>query len=235
MKKYFFVIVLIMRFFILKAQPDTTRIYNPELKKKFITTQIVPLSFIGVGSLLNIGSIKENIHKVTPRTQVQVDNYLQYCPIVEMYATDALGFDHKNSEGTQTKYLLISEVLSSVFVQSLKGATHVERPRGGNTSFPSGHTTNAFVGATILYKEFKDTSPLIAYSGFAVATTTGILRMTNNAHWLPDVITGAGIGILTVNLVYHFVPAQRSARMNKICLIPKLYPGKYGLYIQYRF
>lgn len=36
-----------------------------------------------------------------------------------------------------------------------------------------------------------------------MATTTGLMRMTNNKHWLSDVLTGAGIGILSTELGYY--------------------------------
>jgi membrane-associated phospholipid phosphatase len=35
-----------------------------------------------------------------------------------------------------------------------------------------------------------------------MATATGVLRVMNNRHWLSDVITGAGIGILTTKFSY---------------------------------
>jgi membrane-associated phospholipid phosphatase len=75
----------------------------------------------------------------------------------------------------------------------------------------------------VLYKEFKDTNSWIAYSGFVVATATGCLRMTNNKHWLPDVMVGAGIGILTVNVVYLLEPLKKlqfKSKNKKISFTP---------------
>lgn len=69
-------------------------------------------------------------------------------------------------------------------------------------SFPSGHTADAFVAAAILHQEFKKISPWIGISGYAVAATVGVCRMLNNKHWQSDVLTGAGIGILSVHLAY---------------------------------
>ena len=39
-------------------------------------------------------------------------------------------------------------------------------------------------------------------AGYAVATTVAIMRIYNNRHWLGDVCAGAGLGILSVTLVY---------------------------------
>lgn len=201
---FFFCLILILNG---NAQNDTLTVkINPE--KSFLKKQVLPVSFIATGTALSFGTLKRDIQDQFPNTNTKVDNILQFAPMAQMYAFDLMGIKHKNSVFDQTKYLVISQAASVLAVQSLKRITKVERPSGVRTSFPSGHTTCAFVGATMLYKEFKDTDPLLAYSGFAVAATTGLLRITNDKHWLSDVVAGAGIGILTVNLVYHFKPLK---------------------------
>ena len=97
--------------------------------------------------------------------------------MVQIYAFDLVGVKSRNSLFDQTKYLAISQIATSLIVQALKVTTNVERPTGGNHSFPSGHTTNAFVGAAVLYHEFKDSNCLLACSGFVVAASTGFLRI----------------------------------------------------------
>ena len=204
------------------AQSDSIHSVKPDTKH-FLKHQILPLSFITTGALLNIGNIKETIHDHTPMTSNKLDNYLQYVPAVQMYLFDAVGLKHKNNVFNQTKYLLISQLAAGIVVHTLKNATNIARPNGSPTSFPSGHTTTAFVNATVLYHEFIETDPWLAYSGFVVATATGCLRMTNNAHWLPDVIVGAGIGILTVNMVYQLEPLKKlqiKSRGKKVSFIP---------------
>ncbi|HZL08441.1 MAG TPA: phosphatase PAP2 family protein [Prolixibacteraceae bacterium] len=178
-------------------------------KQHFLKHQVLPLGLITTGVLLNIGNLKETIHNHTPMTNTTLDNYLQYVPEAQMYLFDAVGIKHLNNVFNQTKYLLISQLASGIIVHALKNTTKITRPNGAQSSFPSGHTTVAFVNATVLYHEFKNTDPWLAYSGFAVATATGCLRMTNNKHWLPDVFAGAGIGILTVDLVYYFEPLKK--------------------------
>ncbi|MDR3267846.1 MAG: hypothetical protein LBT83_02115, partial [Tannerella sp.] len=39
-----------------------------------------------------------------------------------------------------------------------------------------------------------------------VATATGVLRVLNERHWVSDVVTGAGIGILSVEAAYLMLP-----------------------------
>ena len=61
-----------------------------------------------------------------------------------------------------------------------------------------------------MYKEYKDVSPWICVGGYMVATTTGALRIANRAHWLSDVIMGAGIGLLSVEIGYMLLPVWRN-------------------------
>lgn len=78
------------------------------------------------------------------------------------------------------------------------------RPDGSSrTSFPSGHTATAFMTATMLRHEYGHLSPWIGIGGYTVATGTGLMRMANNKHWLSDVLTGAGIGILSTEVGYY--------------------------------
>ena len=39
-------------------------------------------------------------------------------------------------------------------------------------------------------------------AGYGVATATGVMRILNNRHWISDVMSGAGIGILSTELGY---------------------------------
>ena len=57
--------------------------------------------------------------------------------------------------------------------------------------------------ATMLTREYGHKSPWVGIGAYAVATTTGLMRMANNRHWLSDVLTGAGIGILSTELGYY--------------------------------
>lgn len=78
------------------------------------------------------------------------------------------------------------------------------RPDGSTAnSWPSGHTANSFVGATILHKEYGLTrSPWFSVAGYGIATATGVMRVLNNRHWVSDVMSGAGIGIFAGELGY---------------------------------
>ncbi len=71
-------------------------------------------------------------------------------------------------------------------------------------SFPSGHTTAAFVGAVFLSTVFSDyypDSPLklpVWLGSLMLAATTGALRIASGNHFLSDVVAGAVIGAVSV-------------------------------------
>ena len=89
-------------------------------------------------------------------------------------------------------------------VNGIKYTAKEMRPDGSQAnSWPSGHTATAFVGATLLHKEYGLTrSPWFSVAGYGVATATGVMRVLNNRHWVSDVMSGAGIGIMSTELGY---------------------------------
>jgi len=212
-----------------------------ENQKSFLKSQYVPIAIIGVGSVLTIGDIKKNIQKAFPNTNISIDDYIPFIPVAELYISDITGVEHLNTVYNQTKYLFLSQLTSVLTVELLKRTIREKRPDGGNLSFPSEHATNAFVNATVLYHEFKDSSPWLSYSGFAIAALTSILRVTNDQHWLPDVLTGAGIGILATNLVYYYQPLKNfdpfhlSGKSADIHIIPQISRNNCGFYLSCEF
>jgi len=173
-----------------------------------LKNQVVPISLISGGLLIEALGCKQEMQEWFPSTNTDVDDYIQYAPIAILYTSDLLGAKHRNSVFNQTKYLIISELATSLITISLKRLTHSTRPNGDPFAFPSGHTSQAFTGATVLFHETKDYCLPLAYSGYLFSTATGILRVTNNKHWVSDVLVGAGIGILVTNLVYYFEPLK---------------------------
>lgn len=194
--------------------------------------QILPLSLITAGALLNIGDIKQTLQDKVPNASTSFDDYCQYAPMAQLYLGNILGIKHQNTVFDQTKYLLISQLTSGILVYTLKRITDVERPWQGTGSFPSAHTNKIFVGATVLFYEYKDTAPALAYSGFLLAAATAYLRVAKDGHWVPDVVFSAGLGILTVNLVYYFEPLKnwQPFKRKDLALTPILSPNSIGIY-----
>jgi hypothetical protein len=146
--------------------------------------------------------VQQNIHR-----RYKFDDYIQYVPYVGIYGLDWCGIKAKHNFLDRTLVLGTSLIFATAAVQGTKYLTHIERPDGSNKhSFPSGHTTTAFLGAHILFREYKDVSPWIGVAGYGVAVTTASMRIINRKHWFSDVVTGAGIGILCAELGYLMLP-----------------------------
>ena len=128
----------------------------------------------------------------------------EYLPAAVMLGMKLGGVEGRSSWGRMLASDAFSALLMGSVVFSLKQTTHVMRHDGSNDhSFPSGHTATAFMTATMLTKEYGHKSPWIGIGAYSVATATGLMRMANNKHWLSDVLTGAGIGILSTELGYY--------------------------------
>lgn len=133
------------------------------------------------------------------------DDYLQYAPLAFAWGLKACGVRSRSSWGRMIVSNAFSAALMAAMVNSLKYSVRAERPDGSTrNSFPSGHAATAFMAASILHKEFGHRSPWFSVGGYVAAAATGITRQLNNRHWMSDIMVGAGIGILSVELGYLF-------------------------------
>ncbi len=228
MKKHFLFLFFILATITSTAQNDTVAVsvvkidptligdpIQPAPKPTFFSRAWAPigLSLISIdlmrdSSKYGLQTLSRSFVADTFRTHV--DDWIHYAPVVTMYAADLFHVPAKNTVWNQTKFLIISEAITAGIVWSLKLGLGVQRPNNGAyTAYPSGHTSQAFVQSQVLFNEFRETAPLLAASGFLFSTTTGVLRVLNNRHWVPDVLLGAGIGMLVTNAVYHFEPFKK--------------------------
>ena len=127
-----------------------------------------------------------------------------------------------------------------IIVIGTKEATGILRPDGSTyNSFPSGHTAIAFASAEFLRMEYKDVSAWYGIAGYTVATTVAGLRMYNNRHWFSDVLTGAGVGILSTQLAYIVQPwlSQKlfKRHYNNAIILPQLDKNSRGFVLSIRF
>ncbi|MBI3720459.1 MAG: phosphatase PAP2 family protein [Sphingobacteriales bacterium] len=203
------------------ALQDTTAKKNipwqlPPHKKTFhIKSYIVPGLMMAYGfiAIKNDGlrrlnaELRDELYAEKPHRKFQLDNYLQFAPAALVYGLDAVGVKAKHNFRDRTMLFLMSNIILNASVQSIKKLSHQMRPDGsGYTSFPSGHTAEAFANAEFLRQEYKDVSPWYGVAGYAMAFATGYLRMYNNKHWFSDVVAGAGVGIISTKLAYWLYP-----------------------------
>jgi membrane-associated phospholipid phosphatase len=178
--------------------------YQP--KRITVKSFIIPAALITTGALgisgefvISNPEIKEEHDEHFATFHTNIDDYLQYAPIVAGYAM--LINNPQHSFWKYTEKVVLAEVITNGLVYSTKNITKVPRPDTGvPTSFPSGHTAQAFAGATIFCDEFAQHNTLLAISAYTSASIVGVLRVLNNRHWASDVIAGAGFGILSAKL-----------------------------------
>ncbi len=194
------------------AQNDT--IGFKKQTKPFVEQALIPATLILTGSVLT-GTFTEKTIQKNVRNKVgndyhnSIDDYMQYVPFVQVYIGDLAGLKAKNHWFDQTKNMAIGGLATMIVVHSFKRGIGKTRPdNSSNHAFPSGHTAATFLGATILYHEYKGSSSLMAGSGYLFAASTGTFRVLNNRHWISDVLAGAGVGILVANVIYHVEPLK---------------------------
>ena len=178
---------------------------------RFSSSRFYRMTYIGVPLVVGGLIVKsEDDHfrslrnDYLPRFNRHADDYLQYAPAVVMLGMKTAGVESRSSWGRMIVSDAFSALLMGGVVNTLKQTTHVVRPDGSNDhSFPSGHTATAFMTATMLTKEYGHKSPWVGIGAYTTASATGLMRMANNKHWLSDVLTGAGIGILSTELGYY--------------------------------
>jgi membrane-associated phospholipid phosphatase len=96
-------------------------------------------------------------------------------------------------------------IVNHTITSGLKMMTHRLRPDGRNSqSFPSGHTSTAFMWATVAANHYGWKVGLPAY---LAASYVGASRLSHKSHHLTDVVAGAAIGYVvgsTVSKRYGF-------------------------------
>ena len=124
------------------------------------------------------------------------DDYLRWVPLASVLTLKACGVESASSWKRLLVNTAASYALSCGVTYGLKHAVTERRPDYTDRhSFPSGHATAVFAGATILDKEFRRVSPWISVAGYAVATGVAVDRVARNRHAWHDVAAGAAIGV----------------------------------------
>ena len=186
---------------------------------------VVPAALVSYGTLSFTSEWGKNINLLgrrwaldddDPDRKTHVDDYTLYVPAVAVLGLNLAGVRGKNNLIDATFLYGLSSGIANGIVVPLKRFAKEQRPDSSDAlSFPSGHTTTAFVSAEFLRQEYKDVSPWIGAAGYGVAVLTGYLRMYNNKHWFSDVVVGAGVGILSTRISYWLYPKMKNWVLRK--------------------
>jgi hypothetical protein len=114
-----------------------------------------------------------------------------------------------------------------IAIYSLK--TAFARPRPGNSdnhqSFPSGHSSIAFMSATHLTYAYGWKAALLSYP---LAAFVGASRMSDDVHWFSDTVAGAFLGFIVGRATYYD-ETQLSVSEVKTQMIPVITHNSLGL------
>lgn len=99
----------------------------------------------------------------------------------------------KWSAGRRRPVVVIDPLAFNPFINGWKG--FLDEP---NMSFPSGHVCLAFATAATL----GICIPRWRYAFYGLASIVAVERVAENAHYVSDVIAGAGLGTLSAYLTY---------------------------------
>lgn len=154
------------------------------------------------------------------------------------YLAGAIGNNDKAASVAQDG-LAASLIASGIVTPAIKFITGRARPRENagiakfqpfsightlNSSFPSGHPTQAFALASVISGHYDDL--WVKYSSYTVAGLVGVARSYHDAHFASDVLAGALVGTLVGQSV---VEHNRTVRSGKVVLLPEITPELTGV------
>lgn len=97
---------------------------------------------------------------------------------------------------------------------------------GGSSSFPSGHTTEAFAVASVVATHYDSghDSEWVKGIAYGSAALVGFARLHHQAHFFSDVVGGALLGTVTGRAVVHRNQRERGAGGYRLTVAPLLGP-----------
>ena len=178
-------------------------VYKPSKDMTYMGVPLIAMGFFVKSQKKDFREIRNNFE---PTFHHEFDNYTQYLPLALTYGLKIGGVEGRSNWSRFLVSNAFCYATMAAMINSIKYTTKEMRPDGTSAnSFPSGHTATVFMCATILHKEYGLTrSPWYSVAGYTVAAGTGIMRMLNNRHSISDVLVGAGIGVMSVDLGYLF-------------------------------
>ena len=148
--------------------------------------------------------------------QINASDKISYAGSIYGVGAEAVSFyligrAAHNQRARETGVLSAEGIIDSVIVfAALKGITQRARPFDGKnrskffvggSSFPSGHSTEAWTVATIVASEYHD-HLAVQIAAYGVASAVSVSRFTGLHHYLSDVLVGSAMGYGIGHYVY---------------------------------
>lgn len=179
--------------------------------------------------------------EVKNSTLTTIENFGQTYALGVMGGFYLVGVISDNEKSVQVSQDLVAASLSSALVnQSIKVIANRSRPRdnqgtgdfkgftglNNNSSFPSGHTTEAFTLASVIASHYEEA--WVGVTAYSVAGLVGVARMYHDAHFASDVVASALIGTFVgKSIVKH----NSTLRTGKVVLLPMIGPDFAGVQV----
>jgi len=130
-----------------------------------------------------------------------------------------------DKEGRQQFYYSFATNVAATY--ALKTVIDKERPDGSDDdSFPSGHTSRAFQGASFIHKRYGLEYSIPAYIG---AGFVAYSRVEADEHDVADVVAGAALGVASSMYL------TKSYYDDQLHIATNLAPDYYGVSVHYNF
>ena len=133
---------------------------------------------------------------------------------------------------------LIDGMLTSgtlkVITQRARPIAGVERSEffDGGSSFPSGHSTQAWAVAAVIASEYKH-RPAVQIAAYGLASAVSVARFTVKKHYLSDVVAGSALGYGIGKFVYN----AHHRESGGLTITPQFnrQAGQYGVALTWNF
>ncbi len=242
-----------MRMYGQQRDYDSLSVKNKSMENyKFEWRQtILPASLIGAGAVALAPSFIRNGSRSITKSVIDIrgnnkrlefDDYIQYLPVTGSLLLGCAGVKPKHTFRDRAFIIATSYATLAVLTNIPKFCIDEKRPEfAGHNSFPSGHTATVFMGAELVRIEYGGWYGIGAYT---IATTVGFMRIYNGRHWLHDVVTGAGVGILSARVgewscqLWQKIFQKKGKEGNNLVFTPVTVPingGYYGFNLECYF
>lgn len=207
---------------------------------------LATVTVVGVSAFAD-RPVRDYMRGLTPDNAFikQIENFgLSYAvgTMGAFYVYGALAEDEKAVHVAQDA--ISASLISAGINQTIKVFANRSRPRdnegisnfkgysglNNNSSFPSGHTTEAFALASVIAESYDET--WVSYTAYSIASLVGVARMYHDAHFASDVTASVFIGTLVGKSVVNY---NRTLRSGKVAMMPEVAPGYIGMRIASNF